>query len=215
MELIKFVRNHGDQSTDRGFQFEFYCDHCGSGYRTPFQASTTGMVTDALDVASGLLGGVFGRAANVSSRVHSAAWERAHDKAFQLAVQQAMPNFMQCPRCSTWVCKESCWNSDLGLCKGCAPDESVEYAATQVQTKIEQGKEAIREGKYVDDKKKKRLQTETMVARCPHCGVSLDAPAKFCPECGQTIQADKFCSECGAKVKAGVKFCPECGAKQS
>lgn len=214
MELIKFVRNHGDHSTDRGFQFEFFCDRCGSGYRTPFQTSTTGTVREVMDAASGLLGGVFGTAANLSGRIHSAAWEKAHDKAFQAAVQQAKPHFEQCPRCSSWVCKESCWNNELGLCKNCAPDAEVEYAATKAQTRIEQGVGAIREGTYVDEKEKKRLQTDAIVARCPHCGTSLDGPAKFCPECGQAIKAEKFCSECGAKLKAGAKFCPECGAKQ-
>ena len=47
MTLIKFVRNYDDLSTDRGFQFEFYCDRCGTGYRTHFQASATGLVTES------------------------------------------------------------------------------------------------------------------------------------------------------------------------
>ena len=96
MELIKFVRNHNDESTERGFQFEFLCDRCGTGYRTPFKASATGLASEALDVASGLFGGVLGTAARVGDRVHSAAWERAHDKAFADAVELAKPNFRQC-----------------------------------------------------------------------------------------------------------------------
>ncbi len=28
MALIQFTRNYNDLSTDAGFQFEFYCDHC-------------------------------------------------------------------------------------------------------------------------------------------------------------------------------------------
>ncbi len=28
MSLIKFVRNYNDLSTDNGFQFESFCDHC-------------------------------------------------------------------------------------------------------------------------------------------------------------------------------------------
>ena len=106
MALIKFVRNHDDLSTDRGFQFEFYCDRCGTGYRTHFQASATGLVTEALDVASGLFGGALGGAADVSERVHSAAWEKAHDKAFATAVEEIKPNFIQCRRCTQWVCRE-------------------------------------------------------------------------------------------------------------
>jgi membrane protease subunit (stomatin/prohibitin family) len=214
MELIKFVRNHSDHSTGRGFQFEFFCDRCRSGYRTPFQASATGVVRDALDVASGLFGGVLRKAASTSHRVHSAAWEKAHDKAFSQAVQQARPHFEQCPRCSKWVCKEKCWNPDLGLCKSCAPDAEVEYTVTRVRTRIDQGKEAIRQGDYVSAQEEKRLQEETLIARCPHCGTSLTSPAKFCPECGNPVQADRFCSQCGSKIEASAKFCPECGAKQ-
>jgi len=214
MELIKFVRNHNDESTERGFQFEFCCDRCGTGYRTPFQASATGLVSEALDVASGLLGGVLGRAARVSDRVHSVAWEQAHDKAFRKAVENAKPHFEQCPRCSQWVCKESCWNDELGLCKECAPDAGAEYAAAQVEARISQGREAISEGTYVSAEEKKRLQTETAIARCPKCGASLAGGEKFCSECGQPVKAEKFCSECGSKVKAGAKFCPECGARQ-
>ena len=71
MTLINFVRNYNDESTERGFQFEFYCDRCGTGYRTSFKASATGVVSEALDVASGLLGGVFGKAASVGDRIHS------------------------------------------------------------------------------------------------------------------------------------------------
>ena len=88
MALIKFVRNYDDLSTSRGFQFEFYCDRCGTGYRTHFQASTTGIVTEALDVAGDFLGGVLDDAADLSKRVHSAAWEKAHDRAFAAAVGQ-------------------------------------------------------------------------------------------------------------------------------
>jgi membrane protease subunit (stomatin/prohibitin family) len=214
MELIKFVRNYSDHSTDRGFQFEFFCDRCQSGYRTPFQPSATGLVSDALDVASGLFGGILGKAASTSQRVHTAAWEQAHDKAFQKAMAQARPHFEQCPRCSEWVCQDRCWNSTLGLCKNCAPDAEVEYTATQVETRIDQGREAIRQGTYVDTKEKKRLQSETLIARCPHCGASLASRSKFCPECGKPIQAERFCAQCGSKIQANVKFCPECGAKQ-
>jgi len=113
-----------------------------------------------------------------------------------------------------WVCKESCWNSDLGLCKDCAPDSEVEYTAAQVQARIEQGKQAIQEGNYIDAHEKERLQSTTLMARCPHCGASLAQRAKFCPECGERLTVEKFCLECGAKVPASSKFCPECGAKQ-
>ena len=42
MTLIAFTKNHQDLSTDRGYQFNFYCDKCGNGYMTSFQASVIG-----------------------------------------------------------------------------------------------------------------------------------------------------------------------------
>jgi len=211
MALIKFVRNYNDESTERGFQFEFYCDRCGTGYRTPFKTSATGMMSEALDVASGLLGGVLGRVANVGDRIHSAAWEKAHDHAFTEAVEEARPNFFQCPRCSKWVCREHCLNEARGLCKDCAPDAATEFAVAQVEAEIEQGKEIIRETKYVTDKE----QFKTAIrAACPACGAAVGS-GKFCPECGAPLSQDRFCTECGGKIAANAKFCPECGAKQS
>lgn len=211
MALIKFVRNYSDLSTDRGFQFEFYCDRCGTGYRTKFQASTTGLVTEALDVASGLFG-VLGRVADVSERVHSAAWEKAHDAAFAAAVEEAKPNFIQCRRCTQWVCRELCWNTERGLCKECAPEAEAEYAAAQVEAEIEQGREAIRETEYLSAEEKKRLKKAVMAA-CPQCGAQVSG-GKFCPECGAPLKTERFCTECGSKIPAGAKFCPECGAQQ-
>lgn len=151
MALIKFVRNHKDLSTDRGFQFEFFCDRCGSGYQTRFQSSATGLAAEALDTVGDILGGVFGRAAEVGDRIHSAAWEKAHDDAFEAAVQEARPHFLQCRRCGQWVCKEVCWNPQRGLCKECAPDLQAEYATAQVEAAIEEARREAREVDYVSE----------------------------------------------------------------
>ena len=93
MPLIQFTRNYRDLSTDTGFQFEFYCDRCGNGYQTEFQSSTLGTVTNALDAASNLFGGVFGSAANVARDVRSAAWEKAHDNAFADRCRRGQTSF--------------------------------------------------------------------------------------------------------------------------
>ncbi|MBI4926563.1 MAG: zinc ribbon domain-containing protein, partial [Anaerolineae bacterium] len=110
MEDINFTRNYSDLSTQQGFQFEFFCDHCGNGKRTSFKGFALNNVTGVLDTASSLFGGLFSSAANVSNRVSSAAQERAHDQAFKEAVTEMLPNFVQCPRCNRWVCRERCWN---------------------------------------------------------------------------------------------------------
>jgi membrane protease subunit (stomatin/prohibitin family) len=211
-DRIRFVRNYTDLSTDRGFQFEFCCDRCGNGFRSAFRPSVTGTVSGVLDAASSLLGGVFGSAANLGERVHTAAWERAHDDAFVKAVEELQKDFIQCPRCSSWVCRESCWNTKRGLCKECAPDLGVEMSAAQASRSVEEiwaHAAMAEEDKHLD----KAEWRETIRASCPQCEAPLATNAKFCPECGFKLKGAIHCTECGAKLTPNAKFCPECGTK--
>lgn len=43
MTSIAFTRNYRDHGNDTGFQFEFFCDKCGNGFRSSFQASALGV----------------------------------------------------------------------------------------------------------------------------------------------------------------------------
>jgi membrane protease subunit (stomatin/prohibitin family) len=209
---IEFVSNYSDLSTDKGFQFEFNCDRCSSGFRTRFRPWTVGSVSSVLDAAGSLLGGVFNTAADVGERVRSAGWQKAHDDAFQESVQEIRSSFIQCPRCSQWVCRKSCWNSKRGLCKECAPDLGVEMSAAQASRSVE---EVWAHAKMAEEDKKlaEGNWRETIVASCPKCGAPQATNAKFCPECGTKIKTAEHCSQCGAKLTAEAKFCPECGAK--
>ncbi len=210
-EFIEFTNNYHDKSTDRGFQWEFFCERCGNGYRSKFKASATGFITEALDVASGFFGGIVSNIANASDRVHSVAWERAHDEAFSDAVAEVREFFIQCPSCNEWVCRERCWNTDRGLCLNCAPSATLEAARAQAEAVADQARQAVAERKY---DVKEYTDSDDLRAGCPNCGASLKPKAKFCPECGTPVQAKKFCSECGSSLEGGAKFCPECGAKQ-
>jgi len=208
---IQFVRNYQDHSTDQGFQFEFVCDRCGNGFRTRFQPSATGTISTVLDGASSLLGGIFGTAANVGDRLHSATWQKARDDALDRAIQEIRPQFVQCPRCSSWVCRTSCWNEKRGLCKNCAPDLGVEMSAAQASRSVEEiwAHAAMAE----EDKKLAEGNWRTTIkASCPKCGAPLGTNAKFCPECGEKL-TDTKCSNCGAVLQPGAKFCAECGTK--
>lgn len=213
MSRIEFTRNYSDLSTDQGFQFEFFCDRCGAGYRTRFQPSALGTVSSVLDAASSLFGGVFGNAADLSQRARSATWEKAHDEAFLQAAEEMRPEFVQCPRCSAWVCRKSCWNSKKGLCKNCAPDLGVEMAAAQAERTVEE----IWAHSRMAEEDRQMLREQSwragVRATCPQCNSPLAANVKFCPECGAKIQTDMRCAQCGAKLSPGVKFCGECGAK--
>lgn len=211
-DRIQFVRNYSDLSTNKGFQFEFYCDRCGSGYRTKFKPSVTGTVTGVLDAAGSLLGGFFSSAADVSERVRSASWERAHDEAFEAATEELKPDFVQCPRCSSWVCRSGCWNTKKGLCKECAPDLGVEMAAAQASKSVE---EVWAHAAMAEEDKKLATENwrETIRASCPQCEVPLASNAKFCPECGAPLKVRENCVACGAKLTPGSKFCAECGER--
>jgi len=213
MSKIEFTRNYSDLSTNQGFQFEFYCDRCGTGYRTRFAPSALGTVTSALDAAGGLFGGVFGRAASLGEQARSATWEKAHDDAFTKAMEELKPDFIQCPRCSSWVCRSSCWNARKGLCKQCSPDLGVEMAAAQSSRTVEEIWAHSKMAEEDRDMLKEKSWREGVRATCPNCNVALASNVKFCPECGAQIQAEAHCIECGSKLSPGAKFCGACGTK--
>ncbi len=214
MDTIEFTRNYNDHSTDRGFQFEFHCDRCGNGYKTQFQPWAMGSVSGALDAASSLFGGFFNDAANLGERVRSSQWQQARDKAMVEAIQQIKPNFLQCPRCSSWVCKKNCWNQQRGLCKNCAPDLAVEISAQQSAKAMEKIHSDI-VADADDSKVIGSVGTTKVQASCPNCHAPLASNAKFCAECGYKIaEASKFCTNCGGKLAPGAKFCAECGTQQ-
>jgi hypothetical protein len=212
-ESIEFTRNYSNLSTNQGFQFEFFCDRCGNGFRTKFKPSVTGTISGAMDAASSVFGGLFGSAANLSERVHSAGWQKAQDDAFLEAVKELKPEFVQCPRCSSWVCRKSCWNAKRGLCKNCAPDVGVEMAAAQASRTMDDiwtnAATSDEDAAMIAPKNFK----EGLTASCPSCGAPLATNAKFCPECGTKVKSALHCTECGAKLQPGAKFCAECGTK--
>jgi hypothetical protein len=208
MALIQFTRNHHDHSTDKGFQFEFFCDRCGNGFMSQFQPSMMGLAGSALRTAGSLFGGFFGNAGSSSYEIERAVQGPAHDNAMQKAVEEAKPNFKQCLKCSHWVCVATCWNPKRQLCYDCAPNLETEMAAAQAQATVDQMRQKVQEQDYTKDLN----VTAEAAALCPSCGARAQG-AKFCPECGKPIRAKSECGRCGTHVDAGVKFCPECGNK--
>jgi hypothetical protein len=161
---IEFVSNYSDLSTEKGFQFEFNCDRCSNGFRTRFRVWTAGPASSLLDAAGSLLGGVFNTAADVGERARRTSWQSAHDEAYLESVQEIRTQFMQCPRCSQWVCRKACWSSRRGLCRDCAADPGAETSAPPSHGEQETGPQA-----------------------CANCGAPLPARAKFCSECGAKV----------------------------
>jgi len=208
MTLIQFTRNHNDHSTDKGYQFEFLCDRCGNGFMTEFKPSVAGIAGSALRAASGLFGGILGSAGSSAYEIERAVQGPGHDKAFREGVEEAKPNFRQCPKCAHWVCLSTCWNGKRMLCFDCAPDIETELASAQVQATVAQMKQKVAE----QDLTKSLDLTSEAAALCPSCGARTQG-AKFCPECGKPLRPKNQCGQCGTKFEAGTKFCPECGNK--
>ena len=82
MALIQFTKNHSDHSTDKGYQFEFFCDRCGNGFMSEFKPSMAGLATGALRAAGDIFGGIFGRASHGTYEIERVVRGPGHDNAF-------------------------------------------------------------------------------------------------------------------------------------
>jgi hypothetical protein len=221
--LHSFTRNHNDLSTEAGFQFEFFCDCCGNGFKSTFVESTTyekKKKTERFGGFSSMLGGLMNnrvgnlgysleRGSNIlGDRLNeqSPAWRKEHEAAFDNAQEEVRPMFKKCPACNKWVCYD-CWNDEQGLCTECAPREASYVAqarARAMQRNIDEAADTavVWQGK---------IETRTTV--CPRCGKPAGT-GKFCNECGAPLGTNR-CPNCGAEVALGLKFCGECGTPMS
>ena len=226
MAMIQFVNNYEDLSTDRGYQFKFYCDKCGNGYMSRFQTSTVGTAGSLLRAAGDLFGGWLSSAGNSAYEVQRAVGGKAHDEALQNAVEEGKQHFHQCSRCGRWVCPEVCWNASAGQCEECAPDYQEELASSHARAKADAAREQLNEkaratdyvsnvdmsaGSTLKSPAAPAPRKASAVAPCVSCGHEV-GKAKFCPECGTPAKpARPTCSSCGHQPEGSPKFCPECG----
>lgn len=217
MALQPFTSNFADNSTEAGFQFTFFCDLCQEGYKTSFIPSKTykkgkmlrglGNLVGAASQMAGKYNVGYGiqRGTDVLSERHQGMtpeWHKEHEKAFELAQNEAKGHFKRCPKCRKYVC-ESDWNEQAGLCVEDAPRENVEVVAA-------------RAAKMVEDIQKKAQDTEVFTGKiderttiCPQCGKPA-GEGKFCNNCGANLSL-VVCQNCGTKSPAGTRFCGECG----
>jgi hypothetical protein len=219
MSLIQFTSNYQDKSTDSGYQFEFFCDHCGGGYTSRFQENKVGMAGGFLRAAGSMFGSsLASNAASGADALRDSMRGKARDEALRVAVEEAKKVFKQCSRCGKWVCPEVSWNGARNMCVKCAPDFAKEVNAAQATGQAEQ---IWREARNVDG----RVMGTVMggfdigapggvaaAANCPSCGAKASA-GKFCNECGKPLATKVFCPGCGVEAAPGAKFCGGCGNK--
>jgi len=196
-----FTNNYRDLSDENGYQFEFVCDICGSGYRSEFQRSAMGSAGSLLSGAGSVLGGLWG-ASNAAHSAKDFMDRGARDEALKKASNEIMPMFKRCPRDSKWV-DETCWNEQRGLCVNDAPRLATEMEAERASVEIGQMRQA--------------MSTQTVFSG------DLSAKQTVCANCGKPVGSEKFCSNCGAPtgqnkcagcgndLAVGAKFCPNCG----
>jgi hypothetical protein len=205
---VYFTDNFRDLSNGEGFQFEFFCERCGNGYRSEYVADVMERGRGLLRSAGSLLGG---RAADLSHAASQFQWDRgtnskAKDRALADAVTACKDEFRQCRGCSNWVCSAVCWNEEVGQCLVCSPSVAEEVSRAQAAAQVEQIQVRAREIDWTRD-----LDiAERARVTCPSCSAKVDG-GKFCPECGTKLARTTFCGECGTEMKEGARFCSECG----
>ena len=85
-----FTNNYRDLSDANGYQFEFVCDICGSGYRSEFERSALGSASTLISGASNVLGGLWG-ASNATRGAKDFMDRGARDEALKKAAEELMP----------------------------------------------------------------------------------------------------------------------------
>jgi hypothetical protein len=198
-----FTSNYQDLSTNQGYQFEFRCDICGSGYRSEWQKNLLGTGASILGGASSVIGGLWG-ARNAAESAQQITDRGGRDKALEKASNEIMPMFHRCVRCNNWV-DETCFNKARGLCVNCAPNLAAEMEAERSSVEISQMREAV-QGQQVFSG-----DTSARATECPSCGKPVGSE-KFCGNCGTALGVSK-CSKCGAELAADTRFCGNCGNK--
>ena len=196
-----FTNNYSDLSDENGYQFEFRCDICGSGYRSEFQRSALGSASSLLSGAGNLLGGLWG-ASNAARGAKDFMDRGARDEALKKAAAEIMPMFTRCTRSNQWV-DQTCWNEARGLCVSCAPKLASEMEAARAQVEIQQMQQAMQTQQVFSGD----LGAKATV--CTNCGKPVGSE-RFCANCGTPTSQAK-CSGCGNDLAAGTRFCGNCG----
>jgi hypothetical protein len=231
--MIEFVRNHSDHSTDRGYQFEFRCDHCYSGYMSSFDPSFIGAAGGLLQAAGSIFGGLLGSAGNSAYDIQRTIGGPAHDRALQNAVTEVKQKFRRCQRCGKWVCAEICWNEMAAQCTGCTPKYEQELISMRTQAQVQATQDQLREKASntdyvsgVDMNPDAHIQLQPPASTQflpPQAGLSQPTPAWQATPTTTPAPAAEWsavpgspatahCTACGATLNGG-KFCSACGTK--
>jgi hypothetical protein len=209
--LVPFTDNFNDLSNSDGYQFEFRCERCGNGYRSPFQRDKVEMGRGILRAVGSLFGGKLEELSYSAQqlRYDRATNSAAKDRALTHAVEQVRDQFRQCRGCGDWMCASLCWNDEIGQCLRCSPVVAEEMSRAQANAQRDQIWEAARQHDWT---KNVDVGTRAKLS-CPSCGSKTDG-GKFCSSCGASLAVRAACGGCGfPNNPPGAVFCAECGNK--
>jgi hypothetical protein len=210
---VAFTGNVTDLCNENGFQWEFSCNRCGNGFRSPFAQNVAARGRGLLRMAGEWFGG---KVETFSSGVEQFNYyggtfgqeSATKDQHFAKAVEAVRSNFRQCRGCGRWACAQFCWNNDVGQCMECSPLAAEELARAQADARRYQ----LRERAYETDQVGTLNVAEAPKLRCDTCGAS-SGGGKFCQHCGTAMIKQVSCGRCGASAPPGASFCMECGTQ--
>lgn len=204
---VPFTDNFADLSNTDGYQFEFRCERCGNGYRSAFQRDALGTGRKIAQGLGNLFGGSVYSVTNMADRLLDRGTNSAaKDAALRTATAEIAPRFTQCRGCGQWVCRDVCWNDQVGQCVQCSPVDTETLAQLQAEARRSQMLDRLREVDLV----KGMDVAASAHPRCQACGAQ-SAGGKFCQECGSSLVVSHRCSACQHENPSGAKFCVECG----
>ena len=201
MARIEFTDNYEDLSTDLGYQFKFFCESCGNGYMSSWQASTSGMASSVVRAAGNIFGGLFGRAASGAWEVQQAVGGPEHDRALESAVKRDPATVSAVQALQAMGLSTDLLEQAKALCKSCAPICSASWPA-QAEIAVEQAREAPPARPHRGRGRRRRA-----VVLCPSCGAEIAREVLL--RVRRKLAPKTECPRCGSKVAADDKFCPD------
>ena len=200
-----FTSNYEDLSNNQGYQFEFRCDICGSGYRSEFIRSTLGT------------GSSTPRRRQQPHRRRPGAARRmprhgpGRDRPRRPG--QGPPEGLQRDHAAVPPLRavQQLGGRDLlqqaaRACASTAPRTwPPRWRPSDPPVELNQMREAM-QGQQVFSG-----DTSARATECPNCGKPVGSE-KFCGNCGTPLGTAK-CRKCGDELAPGLKFCGNCGNK--
>jgi len=218
------------------FAFRFGCPHCGWAIESTPVRSSVSTATNIMDLGVGLLGGFWGRAAEMGEQMFGSQWHNEQARALQTSWAQVQSHFHFCPQCHNTVC-DRCFNVQVNLCTNCAPDLRANAAHVQHQLNIDAQRQQIEQAYQAprfdvgavpsavtpdmlvapaQPQQERLLQAGSSSVPTPAAIAGFSTAgypdAVMCPTCRRMGPPGKFCQDCGTRLPMPDLFCPRCSA---